>query len=165
MNWVVFIYKVPSQPTKYRAFLWREIKRLGAIYLQDGVCILPDTDDVQLFIGSLAEKVNEFGGQEYSFLSSTFSKEQNENLVNQFNSARNEEYKELIPWVQRIMEYFQVEEDWEFSDSQVQKVRDDFKKLQRQFQVIEARDYFEADAGRQLRLMLNQCRKSLTQHF
>lgn len=165
MNWVVFIYKVPSKPTKYRAYLWREIKRLGAIYLQDGVCILPDQDDVHLFIGSLAEKVIEFGGHEYSFLSTTFSKEKNENLVNQFNSVRNEEYRELISWVQRIEEYFQDEEEWEFSDSQVHKVRDEFKKLLRQFQIIEARDYFEAETGRQLRIMINQCRKRLTQHF
>jgi hypothetical protein len=120
---------------------------------------------VQLFIGALAEKVNDFGGQEYSFLSNTFSEAQNNHLVDLFNSARNEEYKDLIPWVQRIQDYFQEEEDWEFSDSQIQKIREEFKKLLRLFQAIEARDYFEADAGRELRLMINHCRKRLTNHL
>jgi hypothetical protein len=49
MKWIVFIYKVPSKSTKYRAYLWREIKKLSALYLQDGVCIVPDTDDLHLF--------------------------------------------------------------------------------------------------------------------
>jgi hypothetical protein len=150
MKWIVFIYKVPSKPTKYRAYLWREIKKLGALYLQDGVCIVPDTDDVHLFIGALAEKVHQWEGQEFTFLSSTFSKE---------------EYKELIPWVNRFLEYMEEEEEWEFSDAQSRKVRDEFQKLLRQFQGIEARDYFEADMGRELRLMIEQCRKRLLQHF
>ncbi|WP_027415610.1 Chromate resistance protein ChrB [Aneurinibacillus terranovensis] len=165
MNWVVFIYKVPSTPTKYRAYLWREIKKLGAIYLQDGVCVVPDSDDTHLFIGSLAEKVNEFGGQEYTFLSTTFSKEKNEEMIRQFNIARNQEYQELIPRVHRIQEYFQEEEDWEFSESQARKIREEFQKLLRQFQAIETRDYFEADAGRKLQLMINECRKQLIRHF
>jgi hypothetical protein len=165
MKWIVFIYKVPSKPTKYRAYLWREIKKLGALYLQDGVCIVPDTDDVHLFIGALAEKVHQWEGQEFTFLSSTFSKEKDQEMISQFNEARNEEYKELIPWVNRFLEYMEEEEEWEFSDAQSRKVRDEFQKLLRQFQGIEARDYFEADMGRELRLMIEQCRKRLLQHF
>jgi DNA-binding transcriptional regulator PaaX len=90
LNWIVFIYKVPSEPTKYRAAIWRDMKKLGALYLQDGVCILPDSDDVHLFIGSLAEKVQQWGGQEFTFQSSTFLQEKNQEMIKQFNDARNE---------------------------------------------------------------------------
>jgi hypothetical protein len=164
MKWIVFIYKVPSKPTKYRASLWRDIKKIGALYLQDGVCIAPDTDDVHLFIGSLAEKVQQWGGQEFSFLSTTFSSDKEMEMIKQFNDTRNDEYKELVPWVDKIKEYFDEEEAWEFSDLQARKVREEFQKLLRLFQAIEARDYFEAEMGRELRLMIDKCRKRLV-HF
>lgn len=165
LNWIVFIYKIPSEPTKYRAYVWREIKKLGAIYLQDGVCLIPDTDDTHLFIGDLAEKVTSFGGTEYTFLSTTFSKEKDQLMIDQFNNARNDEYKELIPSVDRIQEYLEEEEAWEYSDEQAKRIRDEFHKLLRQFQSIEARDYFDTDVGKQIRIMIEQCRKKLNQLF
>ncbi|MDU0206371.1 Chromate resistance protein ChrB [Paenibacillus sp. MAH-36] len=165
MNWIVFIYKLPSKPTKYRAYVWREIKKYGALYLQDGVCIVPDTDDVQLFIGVLAEKVVEFGGQEFTFHSTTFSKEKDAEMVQQFNETRDAEYRELNPALERMLETLEEEEEWEFSPAQALKVRDDFRKLQRSFQAIEARDYFESESGRRLRLQIDQCRKLLNQRF
>ena len=165
MKWIVFIYKVPSKPTKYRAYIWREIKKLGALYLQDGVCIAPDTDDVHLFIGSLAEKVRQFEGQEFTFLSSTFSEEKDNEMIQQFNDARNDEYRELIPWIQRMEEYFIEEEAWEFSSVHITKIREEFKKLLRQFQSIEARDYFESSLSSEIRLMIDRCRKRIVQRF
>lgn len=165
MKWIVFIYKVPSQPTKYRAYLWREIKKLGALYLQDGVCIVPDTDDVQLFIGSLAERIRQWEGQQFTFLSSSLSKEKDDEMIRLFNEARNEEYQELLSMLNQFQSYFEEEEDWEFSEDQARKVRDDFQKLLRQFQAIEARDYFESEMGRKLRLLLDQCRKQLVKRF
>lgn len=161
MRWIVFIYKVPSKPTKYRAFIWRELKRYGAIYLQDGVSLLPDTDDVHLFIGSLAEKIQEFGGQETTFLSTTFSHEKDLEMKEQFNQARAEEYREIAPAIDRLHGYLEGEEAWEFDDEQIDRIREEFKKLVRRFQAIEARDYFDAEAGRTVRLQLDQFRKRL----
>ncbi len=165
MNWLLFIYKVPSEPTKYRAYVWREIKKLGALYLQDGVCIVPDTDDVHLFIDDLAEKVVSFGGQEYTFLSTIFSKEKDQEMVELFNQARNAEYKELVPQIHRLQEYFEEEEAWEYSDEQAKRIRDEFHKAQRQFQAIDARDYFGSEIGSQIRLLLEKCRKKMNQLF
>lgn len=161
MKWILFVYKVPSKPTKYRAYLWRELRRFGAIYLQDGVCLLPDTDDVHLFIGALGEKVREFGGQEFTFVSTTLSKEKDQEMIEQFNSARNEEYSQLMPAIRHLAHSLEEEEAWEFSDKQSQKVREEFQKLVRQMQAIEARDYFEAEQGREVRLLIDKCRQHL----
>ncbi|TDF98102.1 Chromate resistance protein ChrB [Paenibacillus piri] len=161
MKWIIFIYKVPPQPTKYRAYLWRELKKFGAIYLQDGVCLLPDSDDVHLFIGALGEKVREFGGQESTFLSSTFAAEKDQEMVDQFNLARTDEYNELIPAIERLHSYFEEEELWEFDDEQLRKIREEFQKLLKQFQAIEARDYFEAETGRKVRVRIDRLRKQL----
>lgn len=161
MKWILFIYKIPPKPTKYRAYIWREIKKYGAIYLQDGVFILPDLDDVHLFVGALSEKVHEFGGQEFNFLSSLFSGEKEKELIAQFNQARNDEYMDLQPRIERFFDHFSEEEAWEFSEQQLKKIKNDFKKLLRDFQAVEARDYFETEYGKKLRLHLNECRKQI----
>jgi hypothetical protein len=165
MNWIVFVYKIPSKPTKYRAYVWREMKKIGALYLQDGVCLVPDFDDVQLFISDLGKKIISFGGQENAFHSKAFSEEQTKALILQFNEAREKEYEEITPWLQRIMQYFEEEETWEYSEAQVQKIREDFRKMQRQFQIIESRDYFETEMGKKLLLKIDQCRKQISQLF
>jgi hypothetical protein len=38
----LLIYSVPAEPSRKRAYVWREVKKLGAIYLRDGVCIQPE---------------------------------------------------------------------------------------------------------------------------
>jgi hypothetical protein len=161
LKWIVFIYKVPPKPTKYRAFLWREIRKYGAIYLQDGVFILPDLDDVHLFVGALSEKVQEFGGQEFTFLSSLFSEEKDQELIRQFNTSREEEYKELLPRIRQLYELIREEEMWEFSEQQLQKLKSNFQKLLRRFQAIQARDYFETGFGKKMNLLFNECRRRI----
>src|SRR5262249_30714465 len=40
-GWLLLIYRVPPEPTRLRAAVWRRIKSLGAIYLQNSVAALP----------------------------------------------------------------------------------------------------------------------------
>ncbi len=32
-GWLILIYKIPVEPTRYRASIWRTLKAAGAIYL------------------------------------------------------------------------------------------------------------------------------------
>ncbi|GAY10922.1 Chromate resistance protein ChrB [Pseudonocardia sp. N23] len=41
-GWLVLIYRVPSEPTRLRATVWRRLKGLGAIYVQNSVAALPE---------------------------------------------------------------------------------------------------------------------------
>ena len=40
-GWLVLIYRVPPVPTRLRSTVWRRIKSLGAIYLQNSAAALP----------------------------------------------------------------------------------------------------------------------------
>ena len=40
-TWLVLIYRIPSEPTRLRATVWRRLKGLGAVYLQNSVATLP----------------------------------------------------------------------------------------------------------------------------
>lgn len=42
VRWLILIYHLPREPSRYRVAVWRKLKALGAIYLQDGVAALPE---------------------------------------------------------------------------------------------------------------------------
>lgn len=39
--WLLLVYRVPGEPSRVRVGVWRELKRLGGLYLQSACCILP----------------------------------------------------------------------------------------------------------------------------
>ena len=46
LAWRTLIYRVPAEPASKRVSVWRDLKRLGALYLQQCVCIVPDLANV-----------------------------------------------------------------------------------------------------------------------
>ena len=38
---LMLVYRIPSEPASKRVAIWRDLKRTGALYLQQCVCILP----------------------------------------------------------------------------------------------------------------------------
>src|SRR5260370_23939051 len=61
--WLLLIYKVPPEPASKRVALWRRLKSMGAVYLQNGVCLLPKTDDHARRLKMLANDIAEMGGE------------------------------------------------------------------------------------------------------
>jgi len=41
MDWLLLVYKIPREPTAGRVYVWRKLKQLGAIAVQDAVWVLP----------------------------------------------------------------------------------------------------------------------------
>src|SRR5689334_18930133 len=41
-NWLLLHYKLPTRPSVLRVYIWRKLKRLGAILLQEAIWVLPD---------------------------------------------------------------------------------------------------------------------------
>ncbi|WP_313431152.1 hypothetical protein [Siminovitchia terrae] len=42
-KWIVLSYKVPIEPSTILVRVWENLKALGVTYLQQSVCIGPDT--------------------------------------------------------------------------------------------------------------------------
>src|SRR4051794_27234862 len=63
MRWLLLVYTVPPTPTRLRAYIWRQLKQLGAIYLRDGVCVLPDEPVTRTRLVAIADRVRDVGGE------------------------------------------------------------------------------------------------------
>ncbi len=43
-DWIVINYTLPREPSRVRVSLWRKLKKVGAINIQQSMWILPMTD-------------------------------------------------------------------------------------------------------------------------
>ncbi len=63
ISWLLLTYKVPPEPAAKRVAVWRKLKGMGAVYLQNGVCVLPKTDDHVRRLKMLENDVTEANGE------------------------------------------------------------------------------------------------------
>ena len=61
-SWLLFLYKVPHEPSSHRVYVWRKLKRLGAVLLHDSAWVLPMTPRSQEQFQLLAAEIARIGG-------------------------------------------------------------------------------------------------------
>nr|WP_181727892.1 Chromate resistance protein ChrB [Escherichia coli]AVN57608.1 Chromate resistance protein [Escherichia coli] len=95
-NWLLLTYKVPPEPAKKRIALWRKLKGMGAVYLQNGVCLLPKTDDHTRRLKIIENEINEMAGDSVLLETVALDRAQEDKIIARFKADRDEEYKELL---------------------------------------------------------------------
>src|SRR5512137_576557 len=86
-EWVILIYKIPSQPTRLRAQIWRHLQRIGALYLQDGVAIVPATSELAENMQWIADEIQELGGVASLFRATATTPRYDEQIQRRFAEA------------------------------------------------------------------------------
>jgi DNA-binding transcriptional regulator PaaX len=95
-SWLLLIYKVPAEPASKRVALWRRLKGMGAVYLQNGVCLLPKTDDHVRRLKMLENDITEMGGDAVILATVALDRAQEEKVVARFKADRDDAYREFI---------------------------------------------------------------------
>jgi len=95
-NWLLLTYKVPSEPAKKRVALWRRLKGMGAVYLQNGVCLLPKTDDHVRRLKMIENEIREMAGESVILETVALDQAQENKVVARFKADRDEEYVEFL---------------------------------------------------------------------
>ncbi len=86
-EWVVLVYKIPPQPTRLRARIWRQLQRCGAVYLQNSVSIAPATSELAENMQWIVDDIREMGGEALLFRAVTTSPGQEGRIEHLFKSA------------------------------------------------------------------------------
>jgi hypothetical protein len=94
--WLLLTYKVPPEPASKRVALWRRLKSMGAVYLQNGVCLLPKTDDHARRLKMLANDIAEMGGEAVILETLALDNRQEEKVIARFKADRDDAYREFI---------------------------------------------------------------------
>lgn len=139
-TWLLLVYKVPPDPTSRRVYVWRKLKRLGAILLHDAVWVLPLTPHTREQFQWLAAEIVEFGGEALIWEATQ--------LLNQHDDALRQQFIEAV-----ASEYQEILEAIDAEDA-------DLAALSRRYQQATSRDYFQTPLGEQIRAALIQARGS-----
>jgi len=145
MKWLQLIYKLPAEPSRKRTYVWRQLRGLGAVYLQDGCCILPRTPSAETGFAEIAAKVREFGGDATLSTLGPAEPGWDEHMVATLNQARDEEYEELIDTIERFEEEIAREtRKGKFTFAALEEIDDEYERLERWLERIRARDLCNA---------------------
>ncbi len=156
--WLLLIYTVPRIPSRKRAAVWRDLKKVGAVYLRDGVCVLPTRDDTTAAIERIAAKVRAFEGQATIIAAASLDPETIAVIVAEARAARMSEYAELSHEVGNFLAHVEREhEHRELTFAELEELEADLDKLRRWFEQVRARDYFGVeDAHTRIMALLNR---------
>lgn len=141
-KWLMLTYKLPTEPSARRVYIWRKLKRLGALTIFDAVWVLPDTPHTHEQFQWLAAEIQELGGESIFWKAQSEMVGQEESLIAQFQNQVDEEYRGLL---NRIV-LKQVE----------------LTKAAQEYQQLKQRDYFVSEMGQQIRDRLLAGRERLS---
>jgi len=94
--WNLLVYRVPAQPSTQRVYVWRKLKGLGGLYLQQSVCILPQRENLQHHLTELKADITAGSGEADLFTIWIDVPEQNAVLVERFQQQADQEYQEFL---------------------------------------------------------------------
>ncbi len=158
MEWFLLIYIVPSEPSRKRATIWRELKKAGAVYLRDGVCVLPARPETTTIFRTIAATITEFGGQATLVENVQLDPERTAAIQTQARAARAAEYKEIAREAERFLAHAQRErEHREFTFAELEEIEEDLSKLKRWVKQVGDRDHFGATEAQSVDQLLGRC--------
>ena len=160
-TWLLLIYSVPAQPTRKRATVWREIKKLGAVYLRDGVCVLPEQPGALSSLQGLATRIEEMDGHAYVVEGGQIDVARADALTQQFLAARAEEYAEINREANQFLSHVAREtEHREFTYPELEELDQDLSKLKRWTDQVRERDYFGEASYAEVQTLLERCERA-----
>jgi len=157
-HWLLIIYKVPPEPAKKRVALWRRLKGMGAVYLQNGVCLLPKTDDHARRLKMVENEIAEMAGESVILETVALDRVQGDKVVARFKADRDEEYKEFLGKCKDFEAEIAKETAADhFTYAELEENDVDLKKLQSWLEKIRKLDFYGATFAVEAQKSLQTC--------
>jgi ChrB-like protein len=137
-TWLLLHYKLPNKPSALRVYIWRKLKRLGAILLHEAVWVLPDSPRTAEQFQWLTAEIQEMGGEAYCWRANAILGQDDESITWQFNEQVDAVYSDLL--------------------KKLEKPRADLQEISRQYQQTAAQDFFHSQLGVRVREKLTSKR-------
>jgi hypothetical protein len=159
-RWLLLVYRVPSEPSRLRAGVWRRLKGLGAVYLQGSVAALPASPAAERAMRRLRSEILQMDGTALLLGSEVLAGE--EGLVAQFNAARDDEYEEIVDRCEDFVRQIEKEYDADhFTYAELEENDVDLAKLKGWFEKVRSRDVLGAAGVGRAEEALEQCERAL----
>lgn len=165
--WIVFVYRVPAEPSSTRVAVWRDLKRIGALYLQQCVCVVPDRPDLRAALTAVRDKVRRLGGSVNLFDVPLMDVEDAAALVAGFRDLAAQQYAEIVEECEtkfvKEIEFEHFRQNYTFAEAE--EIEQDLEKIRRWYERVRARDWFEAPGRAEVDAWIDRCSTLLDQFY
>jgi hypothetical protein len=139
-------YRMPPKPTASRVAVWRALKKSGAVYVQDSVCVLPDTAALRRELAPVLARIDSAEGRYHLLPLRQAAPEEQQKLIDLFLEQSAQHYREII---ENCEVNFVKEIEFEvfrrnFTYEEAEEIRMEFEKIVTWFDRVSARDWFGA---------------------
>jgi hypothetical protein len=156
-------YRMPPKPTASRVAVWRALKKSGAIYIQDSVCVLPDTAAMRRELAPVLARIDGADGRYHLLPLRQAPPAEQQKLIDLFREQSAQHYREIIEncevnFVKEIeFEVFRQN----FTYEEAEEIRMEFEKIATWFDRVTARDWFGAPDRGEAERWIRHCEKLL----
>lgn len=162
-RFVLLVYRVPAKPTAARVAIWRQLKKIGAIYLQQSICVFPDFAPIRKELAPILERISGGKGEYHLLPLRALDANESTKLIQQFQEQTSNHYMEII---ENCEVNFTKEIEFEtfrrnFTYEEAEEIRAEFEKICAWYERVVKRDWFGAPNQPKAKEWLDRCEAML----
>jgi len=151
-DWLVISVSTAGAAGTLRVQVWRKLRSLGALYLQQSVCLLPARAEVVREVRRLADRIHHQGGTARILRMSFAHPAEEHAVIEELNAARDAEYAEVLERLPALRQELAEETArGRLTYAEVEESEADLDRFRTWLAKIAARDYFAAPGGQAAR--------------
>jgi hypothetical protein len=159
-KWLLFFYSIPANPVNNRVKIWRKLVKTGAVQLKGGVYILPLSEDNHEALQWLLAELPGLKGEGLLITTDTIEPLQRQEIIALFNQQRHVQYQEVAEKVEEFSGRIRNLRKGG-KDKKATSLFRQYEKIQADFQTVQRRDFFQAEAGRDLAIRIQAIKGQL----
>lgn len=86
VTWLLLSSRLPREPSRLRLAVWRRMRRLGAVLVNDAIWVVPAEPRTRESFEWLVQEIGDAGGSAYAWEASSLGGAQDQELVARFRS-------------------------------------------------------------------------------
>jgi DNA-binding transcriptional regulator PaaX len=154
VRWLILIYHLPREPSRHRVAVWRKLKALGALYLQNGAAALPEDAVTREQLEWLQVRVREAGGEATIWGALPNTVAENAALVEEFRDLRESAYGELVEAARGIVRKAAM-------GAHETMLLEELARIERGFRNERRRDYFRSPLRKVADAAIREARRAV----
>lgn len=164
-DWLLITVSTPpGGSSTLRVYAWRNLRGLGAHYLQQSVCLLPATPKTTRAAARVVTRLRAEGGQGEMLRIHLTDSKQEAVVIDAIQRERTDEFREVVESTRQFHEELQLERRrGRTTYTELEESDADLARYQKWLAAIRGRDYFDAPGREEAVAAVASCEEALAQ--
>jgi hypothetical protein len=158
IGWTVLILRLPSEPSRHRVAVWRELRRVGAIQLGQGSWAFPVAPAFADVVDKIVELVNHNEGEVLALTASAADEHTAAKVRGLYDDARRAEWAEFESECGKCLAELEREiRNEKFTRAELDEDEQNVDRLRRWHRELRSRDLFDSVPTGETQRRLDEC--------